>query len=191
MPNLSPFLLIIVLVLAFFLPRINSISRGEEVTDSAFILKLIKDNQAIRDGEYYRLLTAGFFHSDIYHLLLNCWGIFIFSDVASFLSIFFGSNNQLVMIFYFAIFILGVLGGNLLSFLFNPRYSLGASSGVFAFIGFLLLVSQFNINLMIYVILSFALSTMPGSRTDIYAHLGGILVGMFIAVTFQAGILMG
>ena len=34
----------------------------------------------VNSGEYYRLISSGFLHGDIQHLLFNCFTLFIFGD---------------------------------------------------------------------------------------------------------------
>ena len=34
----------------------------------------------VNSGEYYRLLSSGFLHGDLQHLLFNCFTLFIFGD---------------------------------------------------------------------------------------------------------------
>ena len=34
----------------------------------------------VNSGEYYRLISSGFLHGDLQHLLFNCFTLFIFGD---------------------------------------------------------------------------------------------------------------
>jgi rhomboid protease GluP len=128
----------------------------------------MKDNEAIKDGEFYRLFTAIFLHSDFLHLLSNCYGIFIFSDLI----------NRTGLIWFLGIYIISGIIGNIFSFLFNPFPSLGASGAVFGLIGAFFLLSGFSLNILVYIIISLVYAGMPGSRIDFFAHLGGLISGL-------------
>jgi rhomboid protease GluP len=128
----------------------------------------MKDNQAIKDGEFYRLFTGMFLHADFFHLLSNCYGILIFSDLVRVTGV----------AWFLGIYLLAGIAGNVFSFLFNPYPSLGASGAVFGLIGAFFFISGFSPNILIYIVISFVYSAMPDSRIDFYAHLGGLLVGL-------------
>jgi len=135
-----------------------------------------KDNDAIKDGEYYRLLTPIFLHADTLHLISNMWALWIFGR----------GLDPLIMLPVF--FVSGIVG-NVLSFFFNPRPSVGASGAIFGLVGFLLAASltvsslnSIGSDLVIFVIISFVLASIPGSKIDFFGHLGGFVAGFLIAL---------
>jgi len=93
--------------------------------------RLAKDNDAIRDGEVWRLLTAGLVHGGVLHLVMNAS---VLSDVGRLVESLLGSRRMLAVLWG------GVLGGSLASFATNPNRSVGISGGLFALVGALLAV---------------------------------------------------
>ncbi len=174
------FLLILILAFIYILPSIIDFGRGSSSSFEVFITNLWKDNEAIKSGEYYRMLTSIFIHADLSHILFNCLGVFFFNDLLVNLYLNFGI--ALGPFIYFCIFILGGIMGNILSLIFSPNPGLGASGGVFAFVGYLFYVTGFNFNIFVYIVVSFILSSIPGKKIDNFAHLGGLIAGLLVAI---------
>lgn len=145
-----------------------------------------------------RLLTSGFLHADMMHLIFNMLTLYFFSDIV----IQFLGNVQ-----YLIIYLLAILGGNLLTLWVYRRddlYSaIGASGGVsgivFASIAIYphlpiyIIPFPFPIPGWIYAIiyLGFSVYGMKRSIGNIghAAHLGGCIVGLLSAVCFMPQIL--
>lgn len=167
-PIFVSLILVAINVFVFVLPSIIDFGKNGESSFERFNSFFFKDNEAIKDGDFYRLFTAMFLHSDFYHLLSNCYGIFIFSDLIL----------ETGLAWFLGIYIISGIVGNIFSFLFNPFPSLGASGAVFGLVGAFFILSQFSANILVYIIISFAYALMPGNRIDFHAHLGGILSGL-------------
>ena len=95
----------------------------------ALLLRLAKDDDAIRRGEVWRLVTAGLVHGSVLHLALNA--IFL-SNLGGFYERLAGPRRMLAVLWG------GVLAGSLASFVLNPHPSVGISGGLFAIVGALL-----------------------------------------------------
>lgn len=153
--------------------------------------------QAILKGKQYdRLLTSGFLHVDMTHLLFNMLTLFFFANVViQFCTATFGGDAPTGSVVFAIIFILSILGGNLLSLFFqrnNKNYSaVGASGGVsgilFASIVIypelqLYLLFAIPIKGWVFAILYLGYSVygMQKQLGNIghEAHLGGAIVGM-------------
>jgi membrane associated rhomboid family serine protease len=93
--------------------------------------RLAKDNGAIREGEVWRLLTAGLVHGGALHLVMNAA---VLSNVGAFVERLLGAPRILAVLWG------GVLAGSLASFATNPQRSVGISGGLFALVGALLVV---------------------------------------------------
>jgi len=93
------------------------------------LLRLAKENDAIRAGEWWRLLTAGLVHGSLIHLAMN--GIFLM-DLGSLVERLFGPRKMLVVLWG------SVVTGTLASLLTNPHLSVGISGGLFGLVGALL-----------------------------------------------------
>src|SRR5258708_16038383 len=79
------------------------------------------------NGEYWRLVTAGFVHESFFHLAFNMWCLWSLGRLSERL---FGRWQT------FAIYMLTGVGGALLSIANNPQHGeLGASGAVFGIVG--------------------------------------------------------
>ncbi|WP_432663948.1 rhomboid family intramembrane serine protease [Wukongibacter baidiensis] len=85
-----------------------------------------KYNPLIATGEYYRLLTSMFLHSDLTHLLFNMYALNIF-----------GKNIERIYgkAKFIIIYIVAGLFGGLGSFIFSDSVSVGASGAIFGLLG--------------------------------------------------------
>lgn len=129
-------------------------------------------------GEWWRLITAGFLHGDILHILMNSWVLF---DLGAEVEQIYGTSRLIV--FYFVSTITGFWTSSHL----GMHYSVGSSAGIFGLIGAMLafgvtdkssLGSAVKALYMRWVIYGLVLSFIPG--VDFWAHIGG-LAGGFVA----------
>ena len=83
-----------------------------------------------RGGEWWRLITAGYFHAQLMHLGMNAWALF---NMGGFVEDLLGAKRM------FTVYTVGTITGFLLSSIVNPNSpSLGASAGAFGLIGALI-----------------------------------------------------
>jgi membrane associated rhomboid family serine protease len=131
----------------------------------------------VTSGEWWRLITAGFLHGSIIHLLFNVYILWVI-----------GSQLESIVgnIKFIIIYFVSLLGGSVASYLFSPfgSYSIGASGAIFGLMGAMLVVgrkrnldiSQITTLVAINVVIGFVLSGI-----DWRAHLGGLAAGAFIS----------
>src|SRR5436305_11099642 len=81
---------------------------------------------ALAQGQYWRLVTAGFLHGGILHILMNSWVLF---DLGAQVEEVYGSSRMLVI--YFAATVLGFYASDKMS----AAISVGASAGLFGLVG--------------------------------------------------------
>lgn len=139
----------------------------------------------IRDAnQWWRLITAGFLHGGILHILMNSWAMF---GMGVQLDVIFGSARYLVI--YFC----GTVAGFWASYFFSPQsISVGASAGLCGMVGAMIAVgflSRSSLALQIrsgylryagMLLLIGALGVF--GRIDNMAHLGGIVGGFASAM---------
>lgn len=139
------------------------------------------------NGEYYRLFTSLFLHFGLEHLLNNMLVLLFVGNTL---------ERMVGKVRYLLIYLLGGLGGNLLSYgaeLYTQDYavSAGASGAVFAVIGALLFLmitrkeSQEEGYTWSRLVLMAGLTLIQGFTTtgvDNMAHLGGLLSGFLLAI---------
>jgi rhomboid protease GluP len=129
-------------------------------------------------GEWWRLVTAGFLHGGILHILMNSWVLF---DLGAEVDQIYGTSRFIV--FYFVSTVTGFLASSML----GHHASVGSSAGIFGLIGAMLafgvmdkspLGSAIKSLYGRWLIYCLVLSFIPG--VDLFAHLGG-LAGGFVA----------
>jgi len=130
----------------------------------------------VTNGQWWLLITAGFLHGSVIHLLFN---VYILWVLGSQLENIVGKTKFIII--YFG----SLLGGSITSYLFSPfgSYSIGASGAIFGLMGAMLVVgrkrnldiSQITTLVVINVVIGFVLSGI-----DWRAHLGGLAAGAFI-----------
>ncbi len=141
-----------------------------------------KVNYKIADGQWYRLITPMFLHSDIYHLLFNCIALI---SLGPDIEIFFGKTKFLI-IYFFSGFM-----GTIASLVFNDVVCVGASGAIFGLVGANLFLMFLNpaVYKKIYgsnILILLAINLVYGflnSHIDNSAHLGGMIGGHLIAWT--------
>lgn len=142
-----------------------------------------KMREAIEFGQVWRLVTAGFLHGGILHLLMNSWVLF---DVGSQVEEIYGAKRLIVIYFLATVF------GFYASFLWSPALSVGASAGLFGLIGAMIALGVWQRTAMgtairgLYVrwaIYGLLMGLLPG--IDNAAHIGGLAAGF--ATAYVAG----
>jgi membrane associated rhomboid family serine protease len=149
----------------------------QELTGTLLVKSFALFAPLVTSGEWWRLISAGFLHGSIIHLLFNVYILWVIgSQLESIV------GNVKFIIIYFV----SLLGGSFASYLFSPfgSYSIGASGAIFGLMGAMLVVgrrrnldiSQITTLVAINVVIGFVLSGI-----DWRAHLGGLAAGAFIA----------
>ena len=139
----------------------------------------------IRNGEYYRLVTAMFLHADISHLANNMILLYFGGEIV---------EKTMGKVRYLILFFLSGICGNLLSAVYELSTggfyeSIGASGAVFGLVGalFYLVLAKKGRAAGISVqrmLLMIALSLYSGFQSVMVnnaAHLGGLLGGFILA----------
>jgi rhomboid protease GluP len=133
---------------------------------------------AIYQGQWWRLITAGFLHGGLFHILMNSWVLF---DLGAQVEELYGSARMVV--FYF----LTTVAGFAASTWWSASLSVGSSAGIFGLIGVMIAlgVGQRNpmgdaikgmyIRWVIYMTLIGLLFNI-----DHAAHFGGLASGFLL-----------
>jgi membrane associated rhomboid family serine protease len=150
--------------------------------------------QAITKGKQYdRLLTSGFLHVDMMHLIFNMLTLYFFANIViHFSAINFGGHLPTGSVLFAIIYILSIIGGNLLALFFqrnNYHYSaVGASGGVSGIVFAAIVIAPTALKiygiipgwLFAILYLGYSVYGMQKQLGNIghEAHLGGAIVGM-------------
>ncbi len=142
----------------------------------------MKYNDAIRAGQFWRLLTPVLLHGSVLHIGFNMYALYV---IGPGLERFYGHGRFLLL------YLIGGFAGNVLSFILSPEASLGASTAIFALIaaeGIFILKNRFlfgsearslMINIGFIILVNLALGLSPG--IDNWGHLGGLIGGVIFA----------
>ena len=148
----------------------------QELTGTLLVKNFALFAPLVTSGEWWRLISAGFLHGSIIHLLFNVYILWVI-----------GSQLESIVgnIKFIIIYFVSLLGGSLASYWFSPfgSYSIGASGAIFGLMGAMLVVgrkrnigiSQITTLVAINVVIGFVFSGI-----DWRAHLGGLAAGAFI-----------
>ncbi len=139
---------------------------------------------SVMQGEYWRLLTAMFLHFDLQHLLFNMLCLLMLGDML---------ESAVGSIRYLLIYLLGGLGGNVLSLIVHLQagslaVSAGASGAIFAVVAACAYLAFRKSRALAAVptkriLLAAALMLAEGftqSGIDNAAHIGGALTGLVL-----------
>lgn len=171
--------LIIINVIVFILMYIF----GKGSQDAFTLIKFgAFQKDLILGGEYYRLITSAFLHIGIFHLLFNCYALYV---IGRQLESFLGKIKFLI------IYLVSALCGSLMSMIFPISISAGASGAIFGLLGSLLyfgynyrvylgtvLKSQIIPLILINLIFGFMMSGINNA-----AHIGGLIGGILITMS--------
>lgn len=136
-----------------------------------------KYRDAILLGQWWRLVTAGFLHGGLLHILMNSWALF---DLGAAVEETYGAARLIVI--YFA----ATVAGFFASTFWHAGLSVGASAGIFGLIGAMIALSAQQRSPLgmaarsLYIrwaIYGLVLGLLPGLRVDNAAHIGGLVAG--------------
>ncbi|WP_225438236.1 rhomboid family intramembrane serine protease [Candidatus Frankia nodulisporulans] len=171
--------LIVACVVAYFLQGAPGLSGSDRY--NGFTERFaMNGNQIAVDDQYYRLLTASFLHASVLHILFNMYALFLLG---------FQLEALLGRVRYLALFVVGAVGGNTLSYLLDGRntFSVGASTAIFAFFAAYYVIARrlrIDSTQILVVIGINLLITFTLSGIDKWGHLGGLAVGILVGLLY-------
>jgi rhomboid protease GluP len=127
--------------------------------------------------QWWRLVTAGFLHGGIAHILMNSWVLF---DLGAQVEEVYGTSRMIV--FYFV----STVCGFFLSTLWNPGLSVGSSAGIFGLIGAMIALGVRHRSALgdhirgLYIrwaVYGLLFGLLPFFAIDNAAHVGGLAGG--------------
>ena len=132
----------------------------------------------VQAGEWYRLFTSIFIHASFIHILFNMYALKIFG---------FQLESYLGKVKFLVVFIVSGLVGSLASAVMSNAVSVGASGAIFGLLGSyiyfaynyrLILGNSLKTDIIPVVLINLLIGVLvPG--IDIFAHLGGLVAGLF------------
>lgn len=141
---------------------------------------------AIAEGQVWRLVTAGYLHGGLVHLVLNCLALF---SLGPLIEEAFGARRL------FVIYTLcGAIAFTASALFSRNSLSVGASGSIFGLLGFAFVYGRFrggatgravSDHLMRWLVFGLVMIFMPG--IDNAAHVGGLLAGGALGLVLEPG----
>ena len=170
----------------FIATVVNSMSHGNEgafmgLDTGTLYLFGAKFPKAILDGAWWRLITAGFLHGGLMHILMNSWALM---DVGAHVEETYGANRMV------CIYFVSTVTGFAASTFWSQAPSVGASAGLFGLIGAMIAVGVVHRSALAqaikgmymrwaaYGLIFGFLGFLP---IDNAAHIGGLAGGFAVA----------
>jgi len=171
----ATYALIAINVIAF----IAEIGAGGNFTNGTLIHDGGLAGVPVANGDWYRIVTAGFLHAGPLHLLFNMYVLYICGTL---LEPGIGTPR------FLAIYFVSLLGGSFGALLLSPHdLTVGASGAIFGLMAAVLVVArgrgidQIASQFGLFIVLNLALSVaIPG--ISIGGHLGGLIAGGLAAL---------
>jgi membrane associated rhomboid family serine protease len=167
----------VVVALGGFLGGASTTTGG--VGGSALLDDGAVSRATIADGEYWRLLTAGFLHAGFFHLLFNMFALYVLGTLL----------EPLVGRFRFGlIYLVSLLAGSFGALLLSPNEpTVGASGAIFGLMGAAVIVMRnrglnaMESGLGFWIVLNLIITfTIP--NISIGGHVGGLIGGGLAAL---------
>ena len=171
--------LIFINVIAFFATFV--LTKGNFTVGSMLSMGAI-NYYYVRSGEIWRLLTAGFLHGGIMHLLFNMYTLYVIgTQIENFIG-----KKKYLLIYFFSMICAGLMS----CALSERSVSVGASGAIFGLLGSLVyfgfyyrlyLGSILKNQIIPLILINLAIGFLF-TGIDNAAHIGGLIAGLFIAM---------
>jgi membrane associated rhomboid family serine protease len=182
-PTLTYVLIGISVALAFG----SMLSGGDSVggDDGSLIRDFALSRATVGDGEVWRLVTAGFLHAGLLHLLFNMYALYILGSMLEP-----GVGRVRFALIYFVSLLAGSFGALLLQ---ETGYTVGASGAIFGLMGAAVVIMRnrgidpMESGLGLWIGLNLLITfTIPG--ISIGGHIGGLIGGALVAAVLYDGV---
>lgn len=173
-------MLILINILIYIISLLASVTNKFDMY-TAFAL----NGTLVKNGDFYRLITCGFLHADIIHLICNMYSLNI---IGTQMESFIGKKKFLF------VYLVSLVTGSLLSCIIKTSWSVGASGAIFGLLGSLLyfgyhyriyLGSVMKSQIIPLLILNLGIGFII-PNIDVSAHIGGLVGGLL--ATMATGI---
>ena len=179
-PTLT-YVLLAVNVLAFFASSLtggDAVGGGFGGGDSVLAEGAVSRN-TVADGEVWRLITAGFLHAGLFHVLFNMYALYLLGQLL---------EPALGRARFAAVYFVSLLAGSFGALLLQPTgFTVGASGAVFGLMGAAIVamrrrgINPMESGLGIWLGLNL-LITFAVPNISIGGHLGGLAGGVLVAL---------
>jgi membrane associated rhomboid family serine protease len=135
---------------------------------------------AVASGQWWRLITAGFLHLSLVHILFNMWGLWVLGKPL---------EARLGRVRFGVLYAVSLFAGSTVSYVFaNPQgASVGASGAIFGLAGGMIVMAkrmQWNLSWLVGIVALNFLLPFVVANIDWHAHVGGLVAGMIVTAAF-------
>jgi membrane associated rhomboid family serine protease len=161
-------------VLVFFGELATGASVGGSIGGNSVLSKAALNGPAVANGEWYRIVTAGFLHYGFLHLLFNMYALYILGTLL---------EPPLGRLRFALIYLVSLVAGSVGALVLDPNaLTAGASGAVFGLMGAAVLVMRnrgvnpWQSGIAIWLFLNLAI-TFTVSNISVGGHIGGLIGG--------------
>jgi membrane associated rhomboid family serine protease len=170
--------LIAVNVAMFVVTAVSAAATGAsplDDQDSPVFAALAQSPPLVADGQWWRLVTAGFLHFGVLHLMVNMYSLAVLGPAL---------ESRLGGVRFGVLYGVSLVGGTAAIQLFAPySFAAGASTalyGLFGALGVLMVAARQDVRgLLVLLAVNIAISLLPG--ISLVGHLGGLVTGALTA----------
>jgi membrane associated rhomboid family serine protease len=138
----------------------------------------------VADGEWYRLLTAGFLHASFFHIAFNMYALYFLGRLL---------EPSLGHVRFLALYFASLLAGSFGAVLLDPQTPVvGASTAIFGLLGAAILIGHnrgmdvMASGLGPILLINLLITFFPGFNISIGGHVGGLIGGVLAALAIEA-----
>ena len=172
----------VAVALGGFLSGANTTGGG--IGASSLISDGSVSRMAIADGEYWRLITAGFLHASVLHIFFNMFALYILGTML---------EPAIGTLRFGLIYFVSLLAGSFGALLVTPdSFTVGASGAIFGLMGAAVVVlrnrgiNPLESGLVVWLGLNLLL-TFTISNISVGGHVGGLIGGTVAALVLFEG----
>jgi membrane associated rhomboid family serine protease len=164
----------------YALIAINVLMFVLQMTSKDLQRELVLWAPGVAGGEHYRLITSGFMHYGVLHLLFNMWALYVIGPPL---------EAWLGRLRFGTLYGLSLLGGSVLVYLLAPigAATAGASGAVFGLFGATFVLAKrlnFDMKWLVAIIVANLVLTFTVPTISWQGHVGGLITGALIAALF-------
>ena len=167
-------------VLTYALIALNLVMFAAQLLLPDVELELVLWPWGVAHDEFYRLLTSGFLHGGVMHILFNMVALYLTGPAL---------ERGLGHVRFLGLYVLSLLGGSVLVYLLTPieTPTLGASGAIFGLFGASFVLARklnFDMRGIVGLIVVNLVITFVAPGISWQGHVGGLLTGAAVAAVY-------
>jgi membrane associated rhomboid family serine protease len=147
-----------------------------------FVLNGVPHLGGVAEGEWWRLITSGFLHASVFHILFNMYLLWILGQML---------EPAIGSLRFGAVYFASLLAGSFGALLLEPRgFTVGASGAIFGLMGFAYVdlrargIDPFRAGIGWLIVINLGLGFVL-NNVSVGGHVGGLVGGALAGFAFQ------